>query len=56
MLRHSFGLNEAAAAVENAVAKVIASGYRTRDILSASDTGAKRVGTSVMGEAIAASV
>jgi 3-isopropylmalate dehydrogenase len=56
MLRYSFGLNDAAAAVENAVAKVISSGYRTGDILSPTDTSAKRVGTTGMGEAIAACV
>src|ERR1043165_2424044 len=56
MLRYSFGLNDAAAAVENAVAKVISSGYRTGDILSPADTSAKRVGTTGMGEAIAACV
>src|SRR5271169_573739 len=36
MLRHSFALNAAAAAVENAVASAIAAGYRTGDIFSAS--------------------
>ncbi len=56
MLRYSFGLNDAAAAIESAVAKVIASGYRTGDILSPADSNAKRVGTSGMGEAIAALV
>src|SRR3954453_13554840 len=56
MLRYSFGLNDAAAAVESAVAKVISAGYRTGDILSPTDSNAKRVGTSGMGEAIAACV
>jgi 3-isopropylmalate dehydrogenase len=56
MLRYSFGLNDAANAVESAVAKVISSGYRTGDILSPSDQSAKRVGTTGMGEAIAACV
>jgi 3-isopropylmalate dehydrogenase len=56
MLRYSFGLNDAAAAVESAVAKVISAGYRTGDILSPTDSNAKRVGTSGMGEAIAASI
>lgn len=56
MLRYSFGLNDAAAAVETAVSKAIASGYRTGDILSPSDANAKRVGTSGMGEVIAACV
>jgi 3-isopropylmalate dehydrogenase len=56
MLRHSFGLNEAANAVENAVAKVIANGLRTGDIFSASEAGAHKVGTSEMGDAIAAGI
>jgi 3-isopropylmalate dehydrogenase len=56
MLRYSFGMNDAANAVESAVAKVISSGYRTGDILSPSDPNAKRVGTTGMGEAIAACV
>jgi 3-isopropylmalate dehydrogenase len=56
MLRYSFGLNEAGGAIEAAVAKVISSGYRTGDILSPTDTNAKRVGTSGMGEAIAACI
>jgi len=56
MLRYSFGLNDAAAAIEGAVAKAISSGYRTGDILSANDANAKRVGTSGMGEVIAACV
>ena len=56
MLRHSFGLNDAAAAIETAVAKVISNGYRTGDILSPTDADAKRVGTSGMGEAIAACI
>ena len=56
LLRYSFGLNDAAAAVEGAVAKVISSGYRTGDILSPNDSNAKRVGTSGMGEVIAACV
>src|SRR5271170_985082 len=34
MLRHSFGLNNAAAAIENAVAKAIENGNRTGDIFS----------------------
>ena len=54
MLRYSFGLNDAATAVEGAVAKAISSGYRTGDILSSADSNAKRVGTSGMGEVIAA--
>jgi 3-isopropylmalate dehydrogenase len=56
MLRHSFGLNDAAAAIENAVTKAINTGNRTGDIFSANESGAKRVGTTQMGDAIAAGV
>jgi 3-isopropylmalate dehydrogenase len=56
MLRYSFGLNEAADAVERAVGRVIADGLRTGDIYSPADTRAKKVGTREMGEAIAAAV
>ena len=56
MLRHSFGLNEAAAAIEAAVAKAIAAGHRTGDIFSPNEAGARRVGTREMGDAIAAEV
>src|ERR1022692_1083597 len=56
MLRHSFGLNDAAAAIENAVAKAIEAGNRTGDIFSAHEAGTKRIGTRAMGDAIAAVV
>ena len=56
MLRYSFGLTEAAAAVEDAVVKAIAVGFRTGDIFSATELTAKRVGTREMGEVIAAGV
>jgi 3-isopropylmalate dehydrogenase len=56
MLRHSFGLNDAAAAMEAAVAKAIAAGNRTGDIFSATEAGARRVGTREMGDAIAAAI
>lgn len=56
MLRHSFALNDAAAAIEAAVGKAIAAGNRTGDIFSASETGAHKVGTREMGDAIAAAV
>jgi 3-isopropylmalate dehydrogenase len=56
MLRHSFALNDAANAVEAAVGKAIASGLRTGDIFSASETNARKVGTSEMGDAIAAAI
>jgi 3-isopropylmalate dehydrogenase len=53
MLRHSFGLNDAANAVEHAVSHAIASGLRTGDIFSASEPNARKVGTTEMGNAIA---
>jgi 3-isopropylmalate dehydrogenase len=56
MLRHSFALDEAANAIENAVGKVIASGLRTGDIFSPSESNARKVGTREMGDAIAAAV
>jgi 3-isopropylmalate dehydrogenase len=56
MLRHSFGLNAAATAIEDAVAKVIESGNRTGDIFSANETGARKIGTREMGDAIAAAI
>jgi 3-isopropylmalate dehydrogenase len=56
MLRHSFGLHDAAAAIEAAVAQAIAVGHRTGDIFSASEAGAKRVGTRAMGDAIASAI
>jgi 3-isopropylmalate dehydrogenase len=56
MLRHSFGLHDAAAAVESAVTRTIDAGLRTGDIFSPTETGARKVGTREMGDAIAAAV
>ncbi len=56
MLRHSFGLSDAAIAIENAVAKTIAAGCRTGDIFSPAETGARKVGTIEMGDAIAGAI
>ena len=56
MLRHSFGLADAANAIEAAVAKTIASGNRTGDIYQASESHTRKVGTREMGDAIAAAV
>lgn len=56
MLRHSFGLNDAAVAIENAVAKAIAAGNRTGDIFSSTEPNARKVGTTQMGDAIAAGI
>jgi 3-isopropylmalate dehydrogenase len=52
MLRHSFGLPEAAAAIEQAVTQAILAGNRTGDIFSATEAGASKVGTREMGAAI----
>ncbi|MFT8242547.1 3-isopropylmalate dehydrogenase [Roseomonas sp. BN140053] len=49
LLRWSFGMEEDARLIEQAVEKVLAGGLRTADIMAA---GTARVGTSVMGEAI----
>ena len=56
MLRYSFVLNAAADAVDAAIGKAIAQGLRTGDIFSASETGARRVGTREMGAAIVAAL
>jgi 3-isopropylmalate dehydrogenase len=56
MLRHSFGLNEAAESIDRAVARAIALGCRTGDIFNPADPSATRVGTRQMGEAIAAQI
>ena len=50
MLRYSLGLDDAAAAIEAAVAKVLKEGYRTTDIMS---EGMTLVGTDKMGDLIA---
>jgi 3-isopropylmalate dehydrogenase len=56
MLRYSFSLNDAAAAIENAVKKAIEAGNRTGDIFNPSETTARKIGTREMGGAIAAAV
>ena len=53
MLRYSLDLDEAADAIEAAVKKVLAEGYRTVDIMS---DGCVKVGTSEMGDLISARV
>jgi 3-isopropylmalate dehydrogenase len=55
MLRFSFGQNEAAAAIDAAVKAVIDEGFRTGDIHTGSE-GQKKVGTTEMGDAIAARI
>ena len=56
MLRHSFSLNDAACAIEKAVAHAIAAGLRTGDIFSATEPNARKVGTTEMGNAIASAI
>jgi 3-isopropylmalate dehydrogenase len=56
MLRHSFDLNDAALAIENAVSKAIEAGNRTGDIFSPTEPNARKIGTREMGDAIATSV
>ena len=51
MLRHTFGLDAEADAVESAVGDVLARGVRTADIAA---SGAEAVGTRAMGDAVAA--
>lgn len=53
MLRHSFGLEKEAAAIDRAVDDVLKTGLRTGDIFDPKDAGSKRVGTREMGLAIA---
>jgi len=56
MLRYSFGLNEAASAIEKAVTAAIDAGNRTGDIFSPVEASARKVGTQEMGNAIAANI
>jgi 3-isopropylmalate dehydrogenase len=56
LLRCSFGLEDAAAAVENAVGRAIASGCRTGDIFSPTESNARKIGTREMGDTIAAAI
>ncbi|MBI3146387.1 MAG: 3-isopropylmalate dehydrogenase [Pseudogulbenkiania sp.] len=53
MLRYSFGQEEAAQRVENAVKRVLAQGYRTADIFEA---GCEKVSCSGMGDAVVAAL
>jgi 3-isopropylmalate dehydrogenase len=56
LLRHSFGENAAAEAIESAVAKAIRRGGRTGDIYQAGVAGTAQVGTQAMGDAIVAAL
>jgi 3-isopropylmalate dehydrogenase len=49
MLRHSFGMDEAADAIERAVEQTLRDGYRTADIMQA---GATQVSTVEMGDRV----
>ncbi|MCG7757491.1 MAG: 3-isopropylmalate dehydrogenase, partial [Nitrosomonas sp.] len=49
MLRYTFNREDAAQRIENAVKKVLATGYRTKDI---DESGMKTVGTKAMGDAV----
>jgi len=49
LVRHSFGLEEEAASIENAVKQVLAAGYRTRDL---AEKGNASVSTQHMGDLI----
>lgn len=53
MLRYSFGLDNAAIDIENAVKSVLKKGYRTQDIYT---SGLTLVGTDKMGDLIAAEI
>jgi 3-isopropylmalate dehydrogenase len=55
MLRYSFGMVEAADAIDNAVARVLDQGIRTRDIFQ-QKAGEKLVNTKEMGDAIIAAL
>jgi 3-isopropylmalate dehydrogenase len=52
MFRHSFGLNDVAMAIEQAVGEAITAGWRTGDIFDAKESNARKVGTREMGDAI----
>jgi 3-isopropylmalate dehydrogenase len=56
MFRFSFGLEEASKAIETAVSKVLAAGYRTVDIFTPGATNVRKVSTSEMGDAIAEAI
>lgn len=53
MLRYTLGLKEEADAIENAVKKILADGYRTPDIAK---EGEKTIGTKKAGDLIAAAI
>ncbi len=56
MMLYSFNEKAAHDAILGAVGKVIAQGFRTGDIFSASEPNARKVGTSEIGDAIVAAI
>ncbi len=56
MLRHSFGLDPVAKTIENAVAKVISDGCRTKDMCGPVEAGCRPLSTAEMGDAIAKAI
>jgi 3-isopropylmalate dehydrogenase len=58
LLRLSLGRDDAAAAIEDAVGRVLDDGFRTADLVppSGDDAGLRRVGTTEMTDAIAARI
>ncbi|MBQ9274488.1 MAG: 3-isopropylmalate dehydrogenase [Succinivibrio sp.] len=56
MLRYSLKENEAAACIEETVAKVLAQGHLTADLKEAGSSAAKALSTSEMGDCIAAAI
>lgn len=52
MMRYSFGKNEAAESIENAVKAVLKEGYRTQDIYYGNKDSIRLVGTTQMGDLI----
>ena len=53
MLRHSFGMDEAADRIRHAVTDVLDEGWRTRDIARSATPASRIVGTSRMGDLVA---
>ncbi|MDI6711872.1 MAG: 3-isopropylmalate dehydrogenase [Anaerosomatales bacterium] len=53
MLRHSFGMHEAADALAAAIDGVLADGWRTRDIADETTLPQRTVGTAAMGDLVA---
>lgn len=52
LLRHSFGLETEALAIESAVSAVLDAGYRTADLADSATPASMRVGTRGMGEKV----